>query len=188
MFGDISAWFSRRSNWRIILVVALLYQVFLLQVMAPHAEEMQRFAGDWGAPDGHFYYTPDKLYAELGAWDEAGRSHYINFRLSLDPVWALLYTAFLVVTISVCTRRLFASDSRVHLLNLLPLLPMLADLTENFLGIVLVANLPARLDALAMLTAVITATKWSTLVAAHILMLLLVVCAVWAELKERFLG
>ena len=172
---------------QIILAVLLMYNVFLVRVMTPHAEEMRRFAGDWGAPDGHLYYTADKLYAEIGQWDQAGREHYINFRLSLDPVWALLYTSFLIVTISVCTRRLFAPESRVHLLNLLPLIPMLADLTENFLGIALVANLPERLDMLALITASVTATKWSTLIVAHILMLLLVICAVWVELKERYL-
>ena len=187
MLAALSGGLRRVSDWRSILLVLLLYNIFLMQVMAPHAEEMSSFAGDWGAPDGHLFYTPDKLYSELATWGDAGRQHYVDFRLGLDPVWALLYTAFLVTTISVAMRRIYPPESRMQLTNLLPLIPMLADLAENFMGIALVSAFPARMDWLAWIAATTSSIKWVTLTVGHLVMLVAISAAIWIALRARFM-
>ena len=186
MLAALSCRLQRVSDWRTILLVLLLYNIFLSQVMAPHAEEMRSFAGDWGAPDGHLFYTPDKLYSELTTWGDAGRQHYIDFRLGLDPVWALLYTAFLVTTLSVALRRIYPMSSRMQQLNLLPLIPMLADLAENFMGVALVSAFPERMDWLAWIATSTSSIKWITLTIGHLIMLIAVAVAVWLALSARF--
>jgi hypothetical protein len=167
----VSAWFYRVSSWPAIILAVVAYGLFLSQVMVPHAQEMQSFAGDWGAPDGHFFYVPEKLYSEVATWSDEGRSHYVDFRLGLDPVWALVYTAFLVTITSVALRRATHDDDRRRLLNVLPLVPMCADLLENALGIYLVSSFPDRTDWLAWLAAITTSFKWITLGIAHLIML-----------------
>jgi len=161
----------RISSGYTIVVAIVLYGVFLSLVMAPESETVKTYAGAWGSPDGHLFYTPDEFYAQISTWGDAGRAHYVDFRLGLDPVWALVYTAFLVTITSVALRFAFAGDDRRRLLNLVALLPMLADLAENALGMALIGNYPERFDGLAWLTTAISGFKWVTLVIAHLIML-----------------
>jgi hypothetical protein len=161
----------RYSSWWSMLLAALLYGFFLSQVMVPHAATMQSFAGDWGAPDGHLFYTANELYTQIGTWSAEGRDHYVHFRLSLDPLWALTYTALLVTLISVALRRATKANDARRRLNLLPLVPMCADLLENTLGIILVTLSPERHDGLATLMGTVSLFKWVTLVFAHLVLL-----------------
>lgn len=167
----LSTWLYRLSSWRSFLAAALLYGFFIASVMPAQSEDSKRYAGDWGAPDRHVFYTPNELYAAVSSWDEAGRRDYVSFRLTLDIIWALAYTAFLVTAISCLLRYAGYQQRSAGLLNTLPLVVMLADYAENFLGIALVTNLPQRLDALAWLATVMTATKWTVLVLAHLVLL-----------------
>jgi hypothetical protein len=165
------------SSWVSVLAATLLYGLFISQVMAPHAIEMRSFAGEWGAPDGHLLYTPKELYEHISAWTAAGRKHYVNFRLGLDPLWALTYTAFLVTLSSVALRRGTADGDPRRRLNLVPLIPLAADLLENGLGIVLVSCLPTRLNWLAALMGAVSFTKWISLVIAHLVLVYALVLA-----------
>ena len=167
----ISDWLYRCSSWQTIVVAILVYAFFMSAVMIPHAEDMRAFAGDWGAPDGHLFYTPTELYAQISTWGDAGRNHYVSFRLGLDPVWALAYTSFLITITSVALRRATQPDDRRRLLNITPLIPMSADLAENLMGIALMSAYPNKLEWLAWLTATTSCFKWVTLGLAHLLML-----------------
>jgi hypothetical protein len=175
----------RLSSWRTILLAVLIYALFLSRVMVPHAAEMQGFAGDWGAPDGHFLYTPDELYGQVATWGDAGRRHYVKFRLGLDPLWALTYTAFLITITSVALRRAFAKDDARRRLNVFPLLPMCADLLENGLGIAIMLAWPERLNWLAWLTTTTSSVKWLTLSVAHVVMLYALAAALSTLLRDR---
>lgn len=149
------------------ILVTLVYVWFIVSVMPEQSLQSAEYAGDWGAPDRHFFYTPDELYAEISGWSEAGRDHYINFRLGLDILWALAYTGFLCGWISVLLNSTVPSGDPERLLNLFPLITLVADYSENFLGIWLVANSATRMDAVAWLATGITGGKWMTLVMAH---------------------
>ncbi|MDH4023749.1 MAG: hypothetical protein OEV14_11550 [Gammaproteobacteria bacterium] len=158
------------SGWTIALAIGV-YTLYLAVVMPAQSIESQAYAGDWGGPDRHFFYTPDELYAQVATWGAAGRQHYINFRLGLDIGFALAYAAFLITITSVAGRRAWPGDARRQCLNLVALIPMACDLVENALGIGLVATFPVRLDAVAWLTAGVTALKWLSLALAHVVML-----------------
>ncbi|NND55381.1 MAG: hypothetical protein HKN56_10490 [Gammaproteobacteria bacterium] len=173
----------RCANWRAGIIITLIYGVFLTQVMAPQGAVMTASAGDWGAPDGHFFYTPDELYAAIGAWNDTARSAYISFRLGLDPVWALVYGTWLMVFTGIGLRHATPAESRWRLLILLPLLPVLADLSENLLGIVLVRALPVEHSLLAWLTACVTAGKWLTLALGHLIALAALLAAAYQRVR-----
>ncbi len=169
--NTLSAWLYRLSSAYTIVGSIALYAAFITWVMIPESELVQTYAGDWGSPDGHLFYTPDEFYTQIATWGDAGRAHYVDFRLGLDPLWALVYTGFLVAVTSVALRRACAADDPRRLLNLAALIPMLADLTENALGITLISAFPTRLDPLARTTAAVSALKWITLILAHAIML-----------------
>lgn len=178
----LSAGLQRVSNTWSILLSIILYAIFLTRVMAPESATVSTYAGDWGSPDGHWFYTPDELYGEIAHWGDAGRAHYVDFRLGLDPVWAFVYTFFLITITSTALRSAFPADDGRQRLNLIALIPMLADLAENGLGIVIMTSYPQRLDALAWITTTVSATKWFTLVFAHLVM----VYALGAAFLRRF--
>ena len=158
------------SGWTIALAIGV-YALYLTSVMPAQSIESQAYAGDWGGPDRHFFYTPDELYAQVATWGATGRQQYINFRLGLDIGFALTYAAFLITITSVATRRAWPGDSQRRCLNLVALVPMGCDLLENALGIGLVAAFPSRLDPVAWMTAGVTALKWLSLALAHVVML-----------------
>ncbi len=184
----LSTWLHRLSSTVTIVFAIVLYGIFLSFVMVPESADVAGYAGQWGSPDGHWFYTPDELYRELSTWGDAGRAHYIAFRLGLDPVWAFTYTAFLITITSVALRRAFAANDRRRQLNLVALLPMLADLTENALGIVIVSNYPERLDALAWVTTSVSACKWLTLTIAHLIMLYALGAALMQWIRSKRSG
>jgi hypothetical protein len=158
------------SGWTILLAVAL-YAVYLGAVMPAQSIESRGYAGDWGGPDRHFFYTPSELYEHVATWGAAGRHQYIRFRLGLDIGFALTYAAFLVTVTSVAIRRAWPGDPGRRQLSLVALVPMGCDLLENALGIGLVGAFPARLDPVAWLAAGVTALKWTSLALAHAVML-----------------
>lgn len=171
----------RISSITTAIVATLIYGWFIATVMPQQSADSQVYAGEWGAPDRHLFYTPDELYGEIRTWDQDGRNDYIGFRLGLDIVWALAYTAFLIGWISVALRYAFPSGDPRRLLNTFPLITLLSDYGENALGIMLVANADNRLDAIAWIAATTTSVKWVSLVMAH----LVLVYALGSALLER---
>ncbi len=181
----LAGWLYRLSHWYTIVLVTALYALFIATVMPQQAADSRAYAGEWGAPDGHIFYTPDRLYAELSTWDAAGRDDYIRFRLGLDFVWAIAYAGFLLTISGVALRFAYPDDDRRRLLILVPLVPMLCDYIENFLGIALVANADTRLDWLAWIMATVTALKWLSLVLAHLVMLYALGASLLTRLRPR---
>jgi len=163
------------------VAVTLLYGFFIATVMPAQSADSLAYAGEWGAPDRHFFYTPDELYVAVSTWGETGRQDYIRFRLGLDIIWALAYGGFLLGWISVLLRSVLAPGDSRRLLNLVPLIAIFADYSENALGITLVRWHETRLDGLAWLAAGTTSLKWVSLVIAH----LILVYALWLALRKR---
>ncbi|MCK6371180.1 MAG: hypothetical protein L6Q83_07615 [Gammaproteobacteria bacterium] len=185
LLNRISAFFYRLTSAWTLLAVTAVYAVFLTTVMPQQSATSRAYAGEWGAPDRQFFYTPDVLHQQLDRWSEAGRRDYIEFRLGLDIGWALTYTGFLVLAIGCAVRAGGPASARRRLLNLTPLPALFCDLAENALGIFLVAALPARHEALAWVAAFTTSAKWLTLAAAHLVLLYLLAVALWGWFRNR---
>lgn len=181
----LSASLHRMSRTWTLLAATALYAFFLSTIMPQQAQDSASYAGEWGGPDRHFFYTPDELYTHIPTWNESGRRDYIQFRLSWDIGWAFAYTLWLVTAISLALRGGFAQGHPQRKLNLPALLPGLLDLAENFAGIVLVANADDRLDTLAWFTASLTGAKWITLVLAHLILLYALGAAAVAAVRRR---
>jgi len=181
----ISGLLYRLSSVWTAIAVTLIYGFFIASVMPSQSADSASYAGNWGAPDRHLFYTPDELYASITTWGEAGRNDYISFRLGLDILWALAYTGFLVGWISCALRYAFNKTDWRRLLNLWPLITLCSDYAENALGILLVANYSNRLDLVVWLAASITAFKWVSLVLAHGILIYALVCAMAKKLKNR---
>ncbi len=171
MLKRLSNILHRGSSVYTFILVTLLYAFFIASVMPQQSLDSAMYAGDWGAPDRHFFYTPNELYTSLSTWGDEGRLDYIEFRLGADIIWALAYAGFLITLTSICTRKVFTPTDWRQRFNLVAVVPLLADYTENSLGIWLVSAWPERLDTIAWLAAVITSIKWTSLVIAHLILI-----------------
>ena len=180
-----SATLHRASRVWTMLAATALYGFFLTSIMPQQAQDSAGYAGEWGGPDRHFFYTPAELYTHIPTWPEAGRRDYIEFRLGWDIGWALAYTLWLVTATSLALRGAFPAGHPRRLLNLPALLPGLLDLAENVAGIALVANADTRLDFLAWLAATLTAAKWITLVGAHVILIYALGKAIVRAIRRR---
>ena len=180
----ISDLLYRLSSIWTALAATLIYGFFIATIMPAQSIDSAAYAGDWGAPDRHLFYTPDELYASITTWGEAGRDDYISFRLGLDIVWALAYTGFLVGWISCALRYAFVASDWRRLLNVWPLITIGCDYAENALGILLVANYSTRLDLVAWLATGSSALKWVSLVLAHGILIYALASALLKKLRE----
>lgn len=185
MLDRLAKWLFRASSAWTLGAATACYLYFLATIMPAQSAASRVYAGEWGAPDRHLFYTPAELYAAVATWGAAGRHDYIDFRLGLDIAWAIAYTSFLVFAIGCAGRIAFGRHDRRRLLILAPLVTMLLDYTENAAGIFLVTAFPARHDAIAWLAALVTAGKWLTLVFAHGVLGYALVAAMRAKWRRR---
>jgi len=181
LLTGISSALYRVSNIWTALLVTLVYAFFIATVMPAQSADSLSYAGQWGAPDRHFFYTPDEFYTAVSTWGDAGRADYINFRLGLDIVWALAYSGFLIGWISILLRLGVATSDNRRLLNTWPLVTLLSDYSENALCIALVHWHAERLDPLVWLAATFTSVKWLSLVLGHAILLY----AIWRAIRRR---
>lgn len=181
----LSTLLYRIAGFPSLLAITLVYVSFLIIVMPGQAAASREYAGAWGAPDRQLFYTPAEFYRQVGDWPPAGRAHYVRFRLGPDIAWAAVYTGWLAIATSLVLGRLWAPTDPRRLLNLPALLPGLLDLLENGLGILLVLNHSLRLDPLVWLAATVTAAKWGSLVAGHLLLMAALAALAWWRWARR---
>ena len=94
------------------------------------------------------------------SYGNAGRKAYIRARFSFDLIFPLLYTAFLVTSISWTFGKAFKQQSRWQLANLAPVLGMVFDFLENVSTSLVMARYPTQAPITAWLAPIFTFIKW----------------------------
>jgi len=141
-------------------------------ILPAASARIEPWAGDAGALDLLFFYTPDKAYSLISAYGEPGRGFYRNFELTIDILYPVVYALFLSLLISWLFQRGFSPESPIQRMNVAPLGAWGFDLLEN-LGIVwMLETYPSASASLAWTTALCTMGKWIFVGASMILILL----------------
>jgi hypothetical protein len=174
--SDRLRWVSRDWLTLLALVIFLLFSSLVLPQQAAKAEQE---TGSADSPDTSFFYTPDDLYGMAEAYGEGGRQAYVRARFTFDLVWPLVYTLFLVTSISWAFSRAFAPDSRWQRANLAPLLGALFDYMENLSTSLVMLRYPHRTPVVDVLAPAFTALKWGLLGVSFILLFVGVVIVAW---------
>ena len=182
MLGRISETLRRyATGWLVLLFLA--GEMFFNAVILPNQlAKIETASGGTGPIDLQLFYTPEKVYAMVASYGEAGRANYRAFELTGDILYPIVYTLFFALLLTWLFQRGFAPDSQMQSLNVIPLGGWLFDLLEN-LGIVTMLSIyPAAPATLAWITAVFTLVKW-LFAGATILLILL---GLGMALKNRF--
>jgi hypothetical protein len=161
MLKSLSMKMQRFSKGWLAAVSLMIFFVFTSRVLPAQTIQAEKYSGEIGSPDTTFFYSTQDLYRFAEAYGEEGRAAYVRVRATFDVAWPLVYTFFMVTTISWLSAWAFASDSIIHLFNLVPLLAMLFDFLENGTASLVMLRYPQLSPLAAGLAPVVSVIKWA---------------------------
>lgn len=110
--------------------------------------------------DVRFAYSSQDLLHALPSYESEARYLYAISEVTLDFIFPLLYTAFLIGIMAWLYCSAFPPNSALHKLVYLPFGVLLADLLENLSLTGLLLAYPPALITLARAASVFSLTKW----------------------------
>jgi hypothetical protein len=160
MLNRMSDWFYQKSSGWLVIAGVLLFVVFSLTVLPAQSAQAAVYSAAVGTPDTSLFYSRQDLAHMAEVYGLDGRQAYVRARFSFDLVFPLIYTFFLITSISWVMKHLVAADSPWRRLNLLPLAAMLLDFLENICAAQVMASYPTLRPAAASLAVIFTPLKW----------------------------
>jgi hypothetical protein len=156
-FAQLSRWFYRQAT----VLNVLLFLGLQLTFSALIFPNLQSRMGTQLQPlDIRFGFTPQEAHDFLVALGPEGRQWYRWTELVADSIYPLVYGLFLILLISFLFERVFSEGSIWRRANLLPLLIVVADYTENAGILTLLNRFPAPADGVARLASTANILKW----------------------------
>lgn len=160
MLQKISSKFHAWTRGWLVLGLLALDMFFMGFVMPLVGGLMKSGTGLEQPLDLMFLAAPDKMFAMIERYGEYGRVFYRNVELTVDIIYPIIYTFALGFVISWLFQRGFARDSKMQMLNVMPVGAWFFDLLEN-LGIVTMLTMwPSQPVAIAWLTTILSTVKW----------------------------
>lgn len=124
------------------------------------------------SPDTSFSFNLITLYNLVDSYGQEGRRFYIIIRWTFDSVWPLVYTTFLLLSIS-----FFSKEVKYkHGIKLLffPLLAFLFDILENINATIVMSVYPTKIDAFGYLLFTSSILKWLAVYGSFVTVVILV--------------
>lgn len=156
----LSNGFKRFSRGWVALLALVIFSLFTALVLPAQSSQAEATSGEAGSPDTSLFYTPGELNNMAEAYGPQGRAAYVRARFTFDLIWPLVYTFFLVTSISWIYGRAFAHGSPLQLANLVPVLGLLFDYLENIATSLVMLRYPDPTPFFAWLAPVFTFLKW----------------------------
>ncbi|MCO6450851.1 MAG: hypothetical protein J5I90_08720 [Caldilineales bacterium] len=160
MFTRISDRLIAISTGRVTLTGLIIFLLFGALVLPRQAAIAEQTSGGAGSPDTSYFYSASDLYDMAEAYGEAGRAAYVRSRFTFDAIFPLVYTLFLVTSVSWVYGRAFLPGSVWRLANLIPILAMLFDFLENCSASLVMWRYPDPTPIIVHLAPLFTALKW----------------------------
>ncbi len=160
--------------------VFLAFSVIFLPGQTKIAET---YSAGLSSPDTSLFYTPADLYHMAEAYGSEGRAAYVQARWTFDLAFPIIYTSFLVISISWVEKQvLLEEDNDFRTGNLLPLFAMLFDLLENTCTTLVFMHYPTYSFFLSMLAPFFTLMKWICVSSSF---LFLIIMMIWSMVRRR---
>ena len=178
MWMRLSNWLYKLSTGWVTGSAVLVFILFSVLVL-PGQSRSEDSSEEFGSPDLSMYYPAAELYRMAEGYGEEGRAAYIQARFTFDLVWPLVYTFFLVVTLSWIYQKILLPGSSWRFVNLLPVWGMLADYLENISTSIVMWRFPQVTPVIDWMAGFITAAKWLLISASFLALILGMVLLVW---------
>lgn len=137
MLKKLSDWIYGKAHGGLVLLflgLQILYASFILPRFQPKNNEELL--------DLQLGFDKATAYRILESYGEAGRAEYIQFAAIWDILFPIIYTVFNVLLVSFLVRKSFPNNTKLRLLNLVPLISMVLDFNENFGNIQVTKTFP----------------------------------------------
>jgi hypothetical protein len=156
----ISDYFYRFSTGWIALAGAVIFMVFSVMALPAQSAQTEIYSHGSGSPDTTLFYNSKTIIGMADAYGEEGRAAYLQARWTFDLAFPLIYSFFMVTSISFLFTRCSWNNSRIRLLNLTPLAALVFDLAENTSASVVMAEFPKQNTWGQFLAPIFTPIKW----------------------------
>ena len=153
MLFKLLSWQQSWASKKVLLVFVLVYFIFpfyLLPKILPQGQPL----------DLYLYYTPVEAYSLIDSYGEENRRAYALGSATIDMLYPLCYSTFLGLVLTFFIVRCYHKDSKIHWFRLFPYSLMVADFFENICIIAMLTNFPEKLPKIALLSGLLTLTKW----------------------------
>ena len=169
----VSDFLYRFSTGWVALPALLIFFTFSLLTLPGENQRTEMYGQGVGSPDTSLINSGERLLTIAETYGEEGRAAYIRARWTFDLAFPILYTVFYLTSISFILKRIVRKESKLRILNLLPLLGMVFDLAENSATTSIMSAYPGLNPAGLLLAQVFTPLKWLFVGLSMILLVLL---------------
>ncbi len=187
MFSQISKKLTKISSIKLTAFSFLLFLFFMFVVLPGLASKAAELFAGLGSPDLLFFYSGEKLYEVASSYGELGRNAYIETRFQFDLVWPVVYTLFLVTSISWFCSRITNVQSKLRYCNLLPIVAVVFDLLENLSVSIVMYQFPAKTALFSNIASYSTTLKWIFVYASFLTLAISMVVFLWVSIKKRII-
>jgi hypothetical protein len=167
----LSRFFYKFSNGWVVLAALLIFILFAIFILPGFSEESARYANGMGSPDTILFYSGADLFSIAETYGEEGRQAFLDIRWTLDLVFPLIYTLFLITSASWLLCRVIPSGSKWRLLNLFPLAAFILDLLENSATSLVMLRFPEHCLFGEILAPIFSPLKWLAVAGSFLLVL-----------------
>ena len=185
MLNNVSNRFYKWAKGWLVLIMLVLdgfFSGFLLPLIQGM---MQDGKGGVQPLDLMLFATPEKTFGMIERYGEFGRPFYRNVELTIDIIYPIVYLFAFGLLISWLFQRGFAPQSKMMMLNVMPVGAWIFDLLENINIVTMLSMYPAKPVALAWLLMALTTVKWAFAGASIVLMLVGLVMAIKNGFKKQ---
>jgi hypothetical protein len=159
MLKKVSDYFYHLTSGKLVLIFLALQMLFNL-VIFPQFMVKSPTGDNLPILDLMFGFTPQRAYEVLNAYGEEGRQTSLFMGSVVDSIYPLVYTGLNILTISYLSQKLLPADSFWRLLNLTPIVAMLADYAENMGIISLIQSFPTLNNSTSHMASTAGMIKW----------------------------
>lgn len=185
MLNNLSDRFYKWTKGWLVLIMLVLdgfFSGFLLPLIQGMMQDGQ---GGIQPLDLMLFATPEKVFSMIERYGEFGRPFYRNVELTIDIIYPVVYLFAFGLLISWLFQRGFAPQSKMMMLNVMPVGAWFFDLLENINIVTMLSVYPAKPVALAWLLMALTTVKWAFAGASILLMLVGLVMAIKNGFKKQ---
>ena len=166
----IEEYLASASRGRVVALSTVIFLLFVILVLPAEARRAELSANGADSPDTSLYYTADSLNNIAEAYGSDGRQAYIKARYSFDILWPVVYTAFLVLSVTWLEKKCHPYGKLSVKAALVPVAAMLLDFFENAATSTVMHRFPDPAPLAASLAGIFTATKWLLVSASGLLL------------------
>ncbi len=166
----LSTFFYRFSNWKILVLLLVLYISFPAYFLKNAEIRMNSLSGKTLGPiDLTIGFTPSRTLQMVQEYGDAARAFYAMIEMTTDVIYPIVYSFLFAVTLSLLYYR--KSYAPFAYVNLFPFISLVFDYLENLTIVTMLKSYPEQSMTLASFCEIFKMIKWFSVVVTVLLII-----------------